>query len=99
MKKILYTTLVCLLALTACQDEPKSDEGAVEKITVNGVSFNMVKVEGGSVNISDVTSLIDYLLSGNASGINVTAADCNQDSLVNISDVTALIDYLLSGTW
>ena len=44
----------------------------------------------GSVNISDVTALIDYLLSGNA---------CNQDSSVNISDVTSLIDYLLSGRW
>ena len=53
----------------------------------------------GSVNISDVTALIDYLLSGNPSGVNVTAADCNQDSSVNISDVTALIDYLLSGHW
>ena len=53
----------------------------------------------GSVNISDVTTLIDYLLSGNASGINLSGADCNQDSSVNISDVTALIDYLLSGRW
>ena len=53
----------------------------------------------GSVNISDVTALIDYLLSGNPSGVNVTAADCNQDSSVNISDVTALIDYLLSSHW
>ena len=53
----------------------------------------------GSVNISDVTALIDYLLSGNASGINLSGADCNQDSSVNISDVTALIDYLLSGHW
>ena len=53
----------------------------------------------GSVNISDVTALIDYLLSGNPSGVNLTAADCNQDSSVNISDVTSLIDYLLSGTW
>ena len=53
----------------------------------------------GTVNISDVTALIDYLLSGNPSGVNLTAADCNQDSSVNISDVTALIDYLLSGTW
>ena len=53
----------------------------------------------GSVNISDVTALIDYLLSGNPSGVSVTAADCNQDSSVNISDVTSLIDYLLSGRW
>ena len=53
----------------------------------------------GSVNISDVTALIDYLLSGNASGINLSGADCNQDNSINISDVTALIDYLLSGHW
>ena len=53
----------------------------------------------GSVNISDVTALIDYLLSGDASDINQTGADCNQDGSVNISDVTALIDYLLSNRW
>jgi hypothetical protein len=53
----------------------------------------------GSVNISDVTALIDYLLTGNASGINLSGADCNQDGSINISDVTALIDYLLTGTW
>ena len=52
-----------------------------------------------NVNISDITSLIDYLLSGNATDINVSAADCNQDGSVNISDVTALIDYLLSDNW
>ena len=49
-----------------------------------------------SVNISDVTALIDLLL---GSGTASPSADCNQDSSVNISDVTALIDYLLSGRW
>ena len=53
----------------------------------------------GSVNISDVTALIDYLLSGNASGINMSGADTNQDGSINIADVTALIDFLLSGSW
>ena len=53
----------------------------------------------GSVNISDVTALINYLLSGNAVGVNLGGADVNQDGNVNISDVTALINYLLSGTW
>ena len=53
----------------------------------------------GSVTISDVTALIDYLLSGNASGICLSAADCDQDGSVTISDVTSLIDYLLSGNW
>ena len=53
----------------------------------------------GNVNISDVTTLIDYLLSGNASGVNLAGADCDQDGSLNISDVTTIIDYLLSGSW
>ena len=55
--------------------------------------------EDGTVNIADVTALIDYLLSGNADSINLDNADCDQDSNINIADVTALIDHLLSGTW
>ena len=53
----------------------------------------------GSVSISDVTALIDYLLSGDGSGINLQAVDCNEDGGVSISDVTVLIDYLLMGSW
>ena len=53
----------------------------------------------GDVKIDDVTALIDYLLSGDASSINIANADCNQNGDVKIDDVTALIDYLLSGTW
>ena len=55
--------------------------------------------KSSSVNIADVTALIDYLLSGDNDGVNVANADCNQDEDVNIADVTALIDYLLSGSW
>ena len=53
----------------------------------------------GQVDISDVTALINYLLSGDASAINLDAADCNQNGEINIADVTALINYLLSDTW
>ena len=49
--------LVCLLALTACQDEPNSKKSSVETITVNGVSFNMVKVKGGPL-----TQNMEFLL-------------------------------------
>ena len=52
-----------------------------------------------AVTISDVTALIDYLLSGDASAINIEAADCDLDGDVAIADVTTLIDYLLSGNW
>ena len=62
------------------------------------VTFLRGDVNGdGSVNISDVTALIDLLLGGGT--ISNSAADCNQDGNVNISDVTALIDHLLSGNW
>ena len=50
----------------------------------------------GRVNISDVTALIDYVLSDDASRIQLAGADYNHDGRVNISDVTALIDYLLN---
>ena len=49
----------------------------------------------GSVNISDVTALIDYLLSGELETFDAVAADVNGDGSINISDVTALIDMLL----
>lgn len=49
----------------------------------------------GSINIADVTALIDLLLNG-ASYYNAPA-DLNQDGSVNIADVTALLDYLLNG--
>jgi surface protein len=52
----------------------------------------------GSVNIDDVTALIDYLLGSNSS-INVANADADQSGGVSIDDVTALIDYLLTGRW
>lgn len=51
----------------------------------------------GRVDIADVTSLIDLLLSGST---DVPAsADANNDGTISISDVTTLIDYLLSGAW
>lgn len=51
----------------------------------------------GVVNISDVTSLIDMLLS-DSGGSYLKPADINGDGVINISDVTALIDMLLSDT-
>lgn len=64
-----------------------------------------INVQQGDVNgdcnvtIADVTSLIDYLLSGDSTGVSLENADCNGDGSVTIVDVTALIDYLLSGEW
>ena len=53
----------------------------------------------GLVNISDATALVNYLLKGNSTGINLGNSDCNNDGQVNISDATVLINYLLQGHW
>ena len=51
----------------------------------------------GNVDISDVTALIDYILSGDSAGLNLANADVDGDGNVNIGDLTLLIDYILSG--
>ena len=56
----------------------------------------------GAVNISDVATLVDHLLSGDfddAEGFSSDAADCDEDGGINISDVATLVDYLLVGEW
>jgi hypothetical protein len=53
----------------------------------------------GEVKIGDVTALINYLLNGDASLVDLRAADCDESGDVKIGDVTALINYLLNGVW
>jgi hypothetical protein len=53
----------------------------------------------GRVNLSDVSALINYLLTQNSSSLNLEGADANLDGLVNVANVSALISYLLSQAW
>ena len=50
----------------------------------------------GKVNIEDVTDLIDYLLTKDASQIVIENADVCADGIINISDLVDLIDLILS---
>ena len=52
--------------------------------------------DDGDFTISDISALIDYLLTGDASAINMAAADVNFDNDVSISDLSAMIDLLLN---
>ena len=72
-----------------------SDLSASCTVTVLTVGLNGDVNGDAQVTISDVTSLIDLLLSGDM--INNEAADVNGDGVVSIKDVTALIDMLLNG--
>ena len=51
----------------------------------------------GTVSIADVSTLIDYLLSKVATGINLEAADIDGNGSVDIGDISSLIDMLLRG--
>ena len=80
------------IALADVQDMYFSNDGSTTPTYKVG-DVNM----DGDVNISDVTALLDYLLSGDATGIDLNAADVSEDGDVTISDVTSLIDMLLTG--
>ena len=53
----------------------------------------------GELGIADVTALINYLLTGDTTGISPDGLDCNQDGEVGIADVADLINFLLTGNW
>lgn len=74
------------------------------KVKVTATFVPMPELRGdvngdGDVTIADVSALIDYLLTGDPTGVNLAAANCNGDSDVSIADVSALIDFLLTGSW
>lgn len=52
-----------------------------------------------SVDINDVTALIQAVLTGNHDGIIPSAADVDDDQEVDINDVTELIHFVLTGSW
>ena len=81
---------------------PVGDFFAVDNVRLDDAVPEAMRgdVDGdGEVSISDVSALIDYLLTGDASSINLGNADVDLDGEVSISDVSALIDYLLTGSW
>ena len=53
----------------------------------------------GEVGVSDITALLDAIVTGNWEGRSVDNADCDLDGEPGINDVTALLNYLLTGNW
>ncbi len=53
----------------------------------------------GQVTITDASALLDYLLTGDGTGINLRSADCDLVGGVAIADMSALIDFLLNDEW
>jgi hypothetical protein len=78
-------------------DGTESAWSNVEEVTLfeNGHGYELGDVNhDGSVNIADVTALIDSLLGSRE--VCEICADVKADGDINIADVTALIDLLLN---
>ena len=84
MKKTLQTFVLLLVALLPVTASARDLLGDVN--------------QDDHVNISDVTSLISYLLSSDTDAYGSTNADINRDGVITIADVSALINYLLNGS-
>ena len=63
-------------------------------------SFILGDLNGvGGVDMDDLTLMINYLLTNDATGINLQAADTSGNSEVDMDDLTRLINYLLTNAW
>ncbi len=81
---------------TLYTDGTQSEWSNTEQVTLPTVAFEVGDVNhDGSVNIADVTNLIDYLLGVTSDDFYTDCADVNGDTQINIADVTDLIDRLL----
>lgn len=80
MKKVMFLVALFLMVL------PLGANAQTLKGDVDG---------NGKVTISDVTVLIDYLLTQDASTIDLLNADLDDDGTVGIADVVELIDVIL----
>ena len=83
-------------------DGTESAWSNTETVTLfdNAPAFIRGDVDGdGVVGIADVTALIDYILTGVDTEIDLQASNVDNDETVGIADVTALIDYILVGNW
>lgn len=79
---------------------PTGDYFAIDNVRIREKTAMRGDVNSdGAVDINDVTKLINYVLTGDATGVDRAAADVDYSTHVDINDVTALINYILSGAW
>lgn len=75
----------------------KNYQSVVREVTLGDHGYDLGDVNhDGKVSIADVTTLINYLLSGNEEGVCLICADVNGDGSIKISDVTGIINILLN---
>ena len=83
------------IALAEVQDMYFSNEAGSDTPAGKRGDVNM----SGTVDVDDITDLIGYVLGDNSTGLDLSAANCDQVGGIDIEDVTALISFVLNGTW
>ena len=73
----------------------RSAEGWSNFVTIQGIFAGDANGDG-ELNVNDVSTMINYLLSGTSDSYFSANADINGDGNVNIQDITTLINMLLS---
>ncbi len=81
-------------------DGTESPWSNIEEVTLfeNGHSYQLGDVNhDGTVNVTDVTTLITYQIGGNVECCQI-CGDINNDGNINVTDVTMLITMMLTST-
>ena len=79
--------------------------GTNVELPVTEIGYSYEKMRGdvnnnGVIEMDDLTALINYLLTGDTTGISVVnAAACDGNEDIAMDDLTALINYLLNSAW
>ena len=79
--------------------------GTNVELPVTEIGYTYEKMRGdvnnnGVIEMDDLTALINYLLTGDTTGISmVNAAACDGNEDIAMDDLTALINYLLNSAW
>ena len=86
-----------------------SKDGTIDKPIYNivqnadySIGFNFMYLRGdangdGEVNMSDATSITNYILNRPDASFKEIAADANEDGEINMSDVMYIVNYALNG--
>lgn len=90
--------------LTWCYTKDSSVNPTGDYFAIDNVAIKAKAVRGdvdgdGSVTMDDLAALINYLLTDDSTGINMSGADADISGDVGMDDLAALINYLLTDLW